>query len=67
MLRSGPYNAVLQSNPPPPDDGSLSRYAAAHHWRYVNLEVAHGQLDKQVEMLHWLVTTLPERDRIRQQ
>jgi hypothetical protein len=60
-LTAGPYNAVLQRNPPPPDDGSLSRYAARHGWRYVNLEVAHGRVDKQVEMLAGLVTALPER------
>jgi hypothetical protein len=59
-LASGPYNAVLQQAPPPPDDGSLSRYAAAHRWRYVNLEVTHGLLDRQVAMLDWLVRTLPE-------
>jgi hypothetical protein len=59
-LSKGPYNAVLQHRAPPPDDGSLSRYAAAHGWRYVNLEVAHGALDKQVEMLNWLTRALPE-------
>lgn len=61
LLARGPYNAVLQRNPPPPDDGSLSRYAAAQGWRYVNLEVSRGWEDKQVEMLDWLAAALPER------
>ena len=40
-LATSPYNVVLQKKPPPQDDGSLSRLAAARGVRYVNLEVGH--------------------------
>jgi hypothetical protein len=55
----GPYNAVLQDQPGGEDDGSLSRWCAAREVRYVNVEVAHGQLDRQLEMLRWLAARLP--------
>jgi hypothetical protein len=54
----GPYNAVLQDRPGGEDDGSLSRWCAARGVRYVNVEVAHGRLDKQLEMLRWLLAAL---------
>lgn len=54
----GPYNAVLQNRPGGQDDGSLSRWCAARAVRYVNVEVAHGKLDKQLEMLRWLAAAL---------
>jgi hypothetical protein len=54
VIRTSPYNVVLEQHPPPPDDGSLSRVAASQGFRYVNLEVAHGQTERQREMLGWL-------------
>ena len=53
-LKTSPYNVVLQQHAPPQDDGSLSRLAAARGFRYVNLEVAAGQAERQREMLNWL-------------
>lgn len=58
-LAGSPYNVVLQKKAPPPDDGSLSRLAAARGVRYVNLEVALGQSGRQKEMLDWLEWNLP--------
>ena len=55
----GPYNVVLQSNASGEDDGSLSRLCASRAIRYVNLEVAHGKLETQKEMLQWLLKALP--------
>lgn len=54
----GPFNAVLQNRPEGEDDGSLSRWCAARGVRYVNVETAHGELDKQLEMLRWLLAAL---------
>ena len=54
LLKTSPYNVVLQQHGPKQDDGSLSRMAAARGFRYVNLEVALGQTDRQTEMLNWL-------------
>jgi len=54
VLKTSPYNVVLQRNAPKTDDGSLSRQAAARGFRYVNLEVGLGQADRQMEMLRWL-------------
>lgn len=59
IAEKGPYNAVLQDRPGGDDDGSLSRWCAARGIRYVNVEAAHGKLDKQLEMLGWLVRSLP--------
>lgn len=59
IAAEGPYNAVLQDRPGGEDDGSLSRLCAARGIRYVNAEAAHGKLDKQLEMLGWLVRALP--------
>jgi hypothetical protein len=54
VLKTSPYNVVLQQHGPAQDDGSLSRLAAARGFRYVNLEVAAGQAERQREMLNWL-------------
>jgi hypothetical protein len=54
VLKTSPYNVVLQQHGPRQDDGSLSRLAAARGFRYVNLEVAAGQAERQREMLNWL-------------
>jgi hypothetical protein len=54
VLKTSPYNVVLQQHTPSQDDGSLSRLAAARGFRYVNLEVAAGQTERQREMLNWL-------------
>jgi hypothetical protein len=54
VLKTSPYNVVLQRSAPKTDDGSLSRQAAARGFRYVNLEVGLGQAERQREMLRWL-------------
>ena len=54
ILKTSPYNVVLQQHAPAQDDGSLSRLAAARGFRYVNLEVAAGQAERQRDMLNWL-------------
>ena len=54
VLKTSPYNVVLQQHGPTQDDGSLSRLAAARGFRYVNLEVAAGQAERQREMLNWV-------------
>ena len=54
VLKTSPYNVVLQQHPATVDDGSLSRLAAARGFRYVNLEVAQGQTERQREMVWWL-------------
>jgi hypothetical protein len=59
ILANSPYNVLLQNKKPKIDDGSLSRLAAARGVRYVNLEVALGQPDRQREMLNWLEWNLP--------
>jgi hypothetical protein len=59
ILKTSPYNVVLQQHPSTVDDGSLSRLAAARGFRYVNLEVAHGQAGRQQEMVTWLERNLP--------
>ncbi|MGD0776140.1 MAG: hypothetical protein ABSC05_25270 [Candidatus Solibacter sp.] len=58
VLKTSPYNVVLQQRGPKQDDGSLSRLAAARGFRYVNLEVAAGQAERQREMLDWLERSL---------
>jgi len=59
ILSVSPYNVVLQQHVRAPDDGSLSRRAAARRQRYVNLEVKQGDAAKQQEMLTWLEAHLP--------
>jgi hypothetical protein len=54
VLKTSPYNVVLQYRAPKADDGSLSRQAAMRGFRYVNLEVGLGHPDRQMEMLRWL-------------
>jgi hypothetical protein len=53
-LAKSPYNVVLERYVRAPDDGSLSRRAAARNVRYVNLEVRLGDADRQRQMLDWL-------------
>ena len=60
LLAKSPYNVVLQRYMRAPDDGSLSRRAAARRLRYVNLEVGEGDAARQQEMLDWLEKNLPE-------
>jgi hypothetical protein len=59
ILSVSPYNVVLQQHVRAPDDGSLSRRAAARRQRYVNLEVRLGDDAKQREMLGWMEAHLP--------
>lgn len=59
ILATSPYNVVLQQHVRAPDDGSLSRRAAARLARYVNLEVGQGDSARQKEMLAWLEEHLP--------
>jgi hypothetical protein len=59
VLKTSPYNVVLQQHAPKEDDGSLSRLAAARGVRYVNLEVGLENADRQQEMLRWLEWNLP--------
>jgi len=59
-LKTSPYNVVLQNSAPNDDDGSLSRLAAKRGFRYVNLEVSHGQTERQLEMLRWLEWNVPQ-------
>ena len=54
VLKTSPYNVVLQQHGPKTDDGSLSRLAAARGFRYANLEVGLGHPERQHEMLMWL-------------
>jgi hypothetical protein len=53
-LAASPYNVVLEQYVRAPDDGSLSRRAAARGVRYVNLEVRMGEAARQQQMLDWL-------------
>ena len=59
ILKTSPYNVVLQQHGPKQDDGSLSRLAAARSIRYVNLEVHLGETAQQSEMLNWMERNLP--------
>jgi hypothetical protein len=54
VLKTSPYNVVLQQHPSTRDDGSFSRLAAMRGIRYVNLEVHLGDFERQREMLDWL-------------
>jgi hypothetical protein len=59
ILAESPYNVVLQQFVRAPDDGSLSRRAAARYQRYVNVEVRMGDASHQREMLEWAENKLP--------
>jgi hypothetical protein len=59
LFQKSPFNVVLQPGNPPPDDGSLSRVCAARGIRYVNIEAAQGQYDRQRQMLGWIESNLP--------
>ena len=59
ILSTSAYNVVLQQHVRAPDDGSLSRRAAARLARYVNLEVKLGDAARQQEMLTWMEQHLP--------
>jgi len=58
ILRTSPFNVVLQSRPEP-DDGSLSRLAARRGFRYINLECAIGNYEGQLQRVRWLEDRLP--------
>lgn len=60
-MEGSPFNCVLQRNPPPPDDGSLSRLCAARGVRYVNIEAGLGDIEAQRAMLDWCLRNLPEK------
>lgn len=60
LLAASPFNVVLQQYMRAPDDGSLSRRAAARRLRYLNLEVKAGDDARQQEMLDWVEKNLPE-------
>jgi hypothetical protein len=53
LLSQSPFNVVLQEKAPPDDDGSLSRFAAKAPFRYMNIEVPHGNAAAQRAMLEW--------------
>ena len=59
ILKTSPYNVVLQQHGPKQDDGSFSRLAALRGIRYVNLEVHLGDTERQTEMLNWAEGNLP--------
>ena len=61
VMKTSPYNAVLQNRGPKDDDGSLSRLAARRNVRYVNLEVFLGRAEEQKRMLAWLEEHLPQK------
>lgn len=58
ILKTGKFNVVLQARPKGAEDGSLSRLAVSLGIRYVNLEAAIGNLDKQAAMLRWVEESL---------
>ena len=57
-LEKSPFNVLLQNKKPTQDDGSLSRYAAAQGFRYVNLETTLGAISAQLDRLRWLEDNL---------
>lgn len=58
LLKTSPFNVVLQNEPKGEEDGSLSRLAAMRKIRYVNIEAAMGRADSQRAMLEWVETHL---------
>lgn len=61
IMEKSPFNSVLQQNPPPPDDGSLSRLCAKRSVRYINIEAALGNYTGQQSMLNWILKNIPIR------
>ncbi len=59
ILKTSPFNVVLQDKAPPDDDGSLSRLCTKLGVRYVNIEARLGNLDGQRRMLEFIETKLP--------
>jgi hypothetical protein len=58
LLESSPFNCVLQTAAPPPDDGSLSRLCARRGTRYINIEAALGRRGEQAAMLNFVLSRL---------
>ena len=58
LLKTSPFNVVLQTQAEP-DDGSLSRRCARMNVRYVNIEAGLGQFARQKEMINWIEQNLP--------
>jgi len=64
LLKTSPYNVLLQeTTPEAKDDGSLSYAMGAEGARYVNIEVMRrdGAAQKQLEMLRWVEKNLGEK------
>lgn len=59
ILKTSPFNVVLQDTAPPDDDGSLSRLCTKLGVRYVNIEARLGNLDGQRRMLEFIEAKLP--------
>lgn len=59
ILKTSPFNVVLQIAAKGEEDGSFSRLAAARRIRYVNIETAIGREAEQRAMLEWMETRLP--------
>lgn len=59
ILKTSPFNVVLQDKAPPDDDGSLSRLCTVLGVRYVNIEARLGNLEGQRRMLDFIETKLP--------
>jgi hypothetical protein len=59
ILKTSPFNVVLQDKAPPDDDGSLSRLCTRLGIRYVNIEARLGNIEGQRRMLDWIETKLP--------
>ncbi len=58
ILKSSPYNVVLQNVLPENDDGSLSWEAIRRNVRYLNIETRLGQLTIQKKMLDYVALNL---------
>jgi len=59
ILKTSPFNVVLQDKAPPDDDGSLSRLCTVMGIRYINIEARLGNLEGQRRMLEFIETKLP--------
>lgn len=58
VLWLGNYNLVQQNNEMMTDDGSLSVYCAQMDKSYVNVEVEHGNIEENLQMLYYLGTII---------